>query len=229
MEDNLVFKIKNFLKRRPRLFSFVYFIAGPFVGKTAKQAVSHLAKGAVILNIGSGIKKIREGAINIDSFKYENVDIVADAHSLPFEDNYADAVIAESLLEHLKDPAAAVGEFYRVLKPAGILYIVTPFIMEYHSSPADYRRWTLSGLRKLLGDFKEKESGVAWGPTIALGHIFASWLALVLSFGSRQIYQLLFMGFALILGPLGILDYIISRHPSSQNIAHGLYFIALKK
>ncbi len=225
----MVLKIKSFLKRHPRLFSFVYFIAGVSVGKTAKEAIGHLPKGAVILNIGSGIKKIREDVVNVDSHPYENVSVVADAHALPFKDNYADAVIAESLLEHMEDPIRAVNEFRRVLKQGGILYIITPFIMEYHSSPADYQRWTLSGLRKLLNGFEEKESGVMWGPTVALCHIFAGWLALIFSFGSGKLYQIFFMFFAFVLGPLSVFDYILFRHPSSANTAHGLYFIGTKK
>ncbi len=229
MEDNLVLRTKSFLKRHPRIFSVLYFISGAVVGKTAKQAINHFPKGSVILNVGSGIKKIREDVINIDSAHYENVSIVADAHSLPFKDNYADAVIAESLLEHLEEPLVAVKEFYRVLKPGGILYIITPFIMEYHSSPGDYQRWTLFGLRKLLGGFEEKESGIMWGPTLAFVHIFSNWLALILSFGSRQLHQLFFMFFALILGPLRVLDFILSRHPSASNASHGIYFIGIKK
>jgi len=229
MDDNLVLRMKSFLKRHPRLFFFFYFISGASVGTTAKQSVSRLPKGSVILNIGSGVKKIREDVINIDSFHYENVSVVADAHSLPFKDNYADAVIAESLLEHLENPSQAVKEFYRVLKLGGMLYIITPFIMEFHSSPADYQRWTLAGLRKLLDNFEEKEAGVMWGPTLALNHIFANWLALIFSFGSAKIYQLFFMFFALILGPLSILDFILSRHPSASNASHGIYFIGIKK
>ncbi len=225
----MVLKTKNFLKRHPRLFSFFYFISGAVVGKNAKQAISHLPRGSVILNIGSGIKRIREDVINIDSFRYENVSVVADANSLPFKDNYADAIIAESLLEHLEEPSAAVKEFYRVLKPDGILYIVTPFIMEYHSSPGDYQRWTLTGLRKLLDNFEEKEAGVIWGPTLAFIHIFSNWLALILSFGNRQLHQLFFMFFALIFAPLSIFDYILAHHPSAENIAHGIYFIGIKK
>lgn len=229
MEDNLILKIKSFLKRHPWLFSFVYFIAGVSVGKSAKQAICHLSKGTVILNIGSGIKKIREDVVNIDSHHYDNVSVVADAHTLPFKDNYADAIIAESLLEHLENPIGAIQEFHRVLKQGGILYIITPFMMEYHSSPADYQRWTLSGLRKLLDGFKEKESGVMWGPTVALSHILSSCLALFVSFGSNRLYQIFFMFFALAFGPLSIFDYILSRHSSSANTAHGFYFIGIKQ
>lgn len=49
--------------------------------------------------------------------------IEGDAHDLPFEDNSQDMVFANLLLHHLLEPALAVKEIYRVLKPGGRLVI----------------------------------------------------------------------------------------------------------
>jgi ubiquinone/menaquinone biosynthesis C-methylase UbiE len=42
-------------------------------------------------------------------------------YQLPFEDRQFDAVFSHAVLEHLSDPAAAIAEFRRVLKPGGVI------------------------------------------------------------------------------------------------------------
>lgn len=49
----------------------------------------------------------------------------ADATVLPFADDAFDAVIAMHMLYHLPDPAAAIAEMARVLKPGGYLAVTT--------------------------------------------------------------------------------------------------------
>jgi len=49
----------------------------------------------------------------------------ADAAELPFDDGAFDAVIAMHMLYHLPDPAAAIAEMSRVLKPGGFLAVTT--------------------------------------------------------------------------------------------------------
>jgi len=52
--------------------------------------------------------------------------VVASAERLPWADDQFDAVVADSLLEHLDDPAQALGEFLRVLRPGGRLILWSP-------------------------------------------------------------------------------------------------------
>lgn len=47
----------------------------------------------------------------------------ADAHHLPFPDNFADYVISRSTIHHWADPAQAFKEIYRVLKIGGVAII----------------------------------------------------------------------------------------------------------
>lgn len=49
-----------------------------------------------------------------------------DAGRLPFTDGFFDKVLCVHLLEHLVDPAKAIGEMHRVLKPQGRAVIVVP-------------------------------------------------------------------------------------------------------
>lgn len=55
------------------------------------------------------------------SVKYQ----VADAYSLPFADASFDVVSALDFLEHIEDPARAIKEFSRVLKPGGKFFFHT--------------------------------------------------------------------------------------------------------
>jgi ubiquinone/menaquinone biosynthesis C-methylase UbiE len=47
----------------------------------------------------------------------------ADAHALPFRDNYADVIVSRGSFHFWKDKVQAFGEIYRVLKPRAVAYI----------------------------------------------------------------------------------------------------------
>ncbi|MBA7476715.1 hypothetical protein ES707_12109 [subsurface metagenome] len=49
--------------------------------------------------------------------------IFADAHSLPFRDNYADIIVSRGSYHFWEDKVRAFSEIYRVLKPGAVAYI----------------------------------------------------------------------------------------------------------
>jgi ubiquinone/menaquinone biosynthesis C-methylase UbiE len=51
---------------------------------------------------------------------------VASTYALPFSDGQFDAVFAHALVEHLREPAKALLEMKRVLKPSGVVGIRSP-------------------------------------------------------------------------------------------------------
>lgn len=77
-------------------------------------------------------------------------DVLADAANLPFVTASADAIICLEVLEHMRDPHAALHEFFRVLKPKGVLVFSMPFMYPIHDAPHDYQRLTEYGLRRDL-------------------------------------------------------------------------------
>lgn len=99
-----------------------------------------------ILDIGCGhgdfLKKIHdktqesygidpdEDALNKNNFiKHKKV---ADACSLPFENNFFDLIVSAWVLEHISDPLSAFKEINRVLKPGGKVVFLTPNALNYN-------------------------------------------------------------------------------------------------
>lgn len=104
----------------------------------------HLKPGDCVLDAGCGpgtitlglARKVAPGqviGIDVEDSQFEQARKVADreglnmdfrkanVYDLPFKDQQFDAVFSHAVLEHLSDPAAAIAEFRRVLKPGGMI------------------------------------------------------------------------------------------------------------
>ncbi len=108
------------------------------------------------LDIGGGDGRYRslladtgEPVLELDRFGGPQVDVIADAHQMPIRNRVAGIVVLAEVLEHLADPAVAIRECFRVLRPGGLLAITTPQYWHVHGHPADYYRFTDLGLRYL--------------------------------------------------------------------------------
>lgn len=77
-------------------------------------------------------------------------EVFADASRLPFGDSVFDTLLLLDVLEHLPDPALALREAHRVLRPCGTLILQVPFLYPLHDEPHDFQRWTIYGLRRIL-------------------------------------------------------------------------------
>jgi SAM-dependent methyltransferase len=137
-----------------------------------------LPQEALCVSIGGGPARSHSRLCNVNIGPFANVDVVADAHCLPYADNCVDAVHCEAVLEHLYDPAAAVKEMFRVLKPGGRAYVCTPFLQGYHGYPHHYQNYTLTGQQHLLktAGFDVLRAGVAVGPVYTLVSLIAGFL-----------------------------------------------------
>ena len=84
----------------------------------------------------------------------DGVDVVADAHALPFKDGEFENILCSEVLEHLHTPEKAISEMYRVLAPGGTLILTTRFMFPMHDVPHDYFRFSETGMKHLFRNFE---------------------------------------------------------------------------
>lgn len=223
--------LKTFLRKYPSFYIFLIFLISPvcLTGISAKKFLKRFKPDALTINVGSGAHKPSKTILNLDIFYYKGVDIVANAEHMPFADGSIDAIVCESLLEHVPNPQIIVHEMFRVLKPGGQMYIVIPFVYPFHASPNDYYRWSSSGLAKLCKEGDIEKIGVRAGASSALMGQLTTWAAIVLSLGFKPLYNVWSVLLLLVFFPIKFLDYIIGYFPTALNGAGQFYVIATKR
>lgn len=76
----------------------------------------------------------REG-LQTGTWDTSSIDIVGDITDIPEPTGSFDAILCTEVLEHLPDPALALKEFSRLLRPSGQLIITAPFCSLTHFAP----------------------------------------------------------------------------------------------
>lgn len=131
--------------------SYTYF-------KLMNEGVSKIKCNGLVLDIGARsahYSKQFKKYISLDVVPSEHVDVVADAHSLPFKKNTFDLILILGVLEYTWDPQKVINEIYRTLKPGGRLVATALSMAPYHPSKEieDYWRYTIGSVRRLLSNF----------------------------------------------------------------------------
>lgn len=154
----------TYAQARRRLPAFivrwVYHFESELDAAAARFAAS-LPAGAMVIDSGAGEARhaalfARQRYIAVDlavgdtNWDYGKLDVIADLAALPFAPASFDAALNIVTLEHLPEPAAALAEIARVLRPGAPFLVVAPHQWEVHQAPHDYYRYTRYGLRYLL-------------------------------------------------------------------------------
>lgn len=123
--------------------------------KFAQKYIPNL-EGKKILDVGSydvngTLKPIFDKGIyvGLDMESGPNVDVVSDAHNIPFENEHFDVVISSSCFEHDDMFWVTFLEMCRVVKPGGYLYVQAPSNGPYHGWPGDNWRFYIDSWKAL--------------------------------------------------------------------------------
>ena len=182
------------------------------------------------LNIGAGATKLHPRVLNLDIDPGGCVDVLGDAHCLPFGDASLQCVISQEVFEHLPDPVRATREVARVLKPGGLFYLQVPFIIGFHSGPNDFWRFTAKGLEELVrrADFEVLEVTPAVGAGTSMYRISVEFLAALAAAIHWRCYLPTKAAAALLLAPLRWADVLTDRDSPTNRIPAGFFVIARK-
>jgi len=114
-----------------------------------------LDSGLATLQIGGGIDLCSaENLIKSDAYLYsKDMDLICDAHCLPFKSESFSFVYALAVFEHLHSPWIAADEIFRVLKPGGRVFVLTAFMQHLHGYPNHYFNMTIPGLERIFSNF----------------------------------------------------------------------------
>lgn len=92
--------------------------AGCGTGYFSKKASE---KGALVTSLDIGERLLEKVAEKCETHR-----VVGSVLDMQFEGNTFDFIISSEVIEHTENPYRAVQEFYRVLKPGGILALTVP-------------------------------------------------------------------------------------------------------
>lgn len=149
----------------PYIVKLYKFLARSQMRSFLKKEVAVLPISGRVLIVGAGgdcESVIRQaGKSNLLQFETIDIDpnrkptIIGDVHTFSFTKNFFDAIIVSEVIEHFKDPRIGVCNLYRSLKSGGRIIASVPFIFPTHDLPADYFRYTSSGLKELFDNFND--------------------------------------------------------------------------
>jgi len=193
-------------------------------GPELKEFLKQFNEDDVVVNVGSLSKKI-PGVYNLDIAYYPNIDIVADAHHMPFKDGSLDGIVIKNVFEHLRDPAKVREELKRVVKPGGQIYAKVPFMQPFHAVPDDYQRYSINGLHEFFKDFEILQEGISVGPSSALAWFLREYLAILFSFNSKKAYKFWRAVFSYFTAPMKYFDAFFRKRKEAHRLASAFYLI----
>lgn len=192
------------------------------------------APGKVVLNLGSGSGTFDHylspqiKTIKLDIKPWPQVEVISDAHRLPFAAGSIDIIYSIAVLEHVRKPWIVAEEIYRVLRPGGYIVVELPFLNVIHDEH-DYFRFTDKGIRSLFDEdrfepvLEQVGSGGGSFLSMFLWTYFQQFIPTrLLKILWRDLARYLFV-------PFKYLDLLIDKSPDLRLTANSFSFIGRKR
>jgi SAM-dependent methyltransferase len=158
---------RSVIQKKPALYQVYQRIYQKY-----KDCATRCPKGGLLVEIGSGggfAKEFMPELITTDILPLENVDQVADAQALPWDDESVSGIFMQSVLHHVPNPRQFFSEALRVLKPGGRVFMLEP----YHGPLA-------SLIRKNLHHEPYDEKAIDWalppGGPLSMSNVVMPWI-----------------------------------------------------
>lgn len=143
-----------------------------YLERLIREFAGTVPADSLVLDVGAGDAPYRR---LFDHARYESADFekvakrygettyVCDVTDrIPVEDGRFGHLLFSQTLEHLKEPALALRELYRVLAPGGAMLCTVPLFYEEHEQPHDYFRYTQFAHRYLFHDAGFEIEKIEW-------------------------------------------------------------------
>lgn len=140
-----------------------------------EKTLKTIPKGARILDAGAGELQYKKFCTHLDyvsqdfaqydgkgddaglqtkTWDNSKLDIISDIIDIPVEKESFDAIMCIEVFEHISEPALAVKEFARIIKPGGKVIITAPFCSLTHFAPYHYGTgYSKYWYQKILGEY----------------------------------------------------------------------------
>lgn len=123
--------IRQFVQNSPQKDKLTLLDIGVGYGRTFRYVAAENVEHKIDWH-GIDIRRTpQEKLAGADAY---NIKLANIANGLPYDDNSFDIIVAEQILEHLKDPAFAVREISRVAKPGALVIIGVPIFVGFFAS-----------------------------------------------------------------------------------------------
>lgn len=158
------------------------YISNTLLKESLTEVAIKYARGR-LLDIGCGnkpYKSLFNNVINeyigcdIVQSSRNCVDVICPSDKLSFEEGVFDTVLSTQVIEHVENPAALLGEAFRVLKKDGVIIVSGPFFWHLHEEPYDFFRFTKYGFETLFKNagFKIVEIKPSGGKWTTIAQLF---------------------------------------------------------
>ncbi|MGH8009638.1 MAG: methyltransferase domain-containing protein, partial [Candidatus Binatia bacterium] len=189
-----------------------------------------LTADAISLEIGAGNMALSvPNIIRMDITLTPYVDVVGDAHALPFLPNTFSFVFSSAVIEHLRQPFVAAQEMHAILRNGGYVYGECSFVFPYHSHPFHYFNASYKGMEELFQAFTCIRSGVGphQGPSFAIEALLRTYLYFLEPYNDPDVRPLKDLLQQVLAQPLRQHDLRFSQEAALQ-CAACIYFFGVK-